>query len=174
MTRSFQNEVPRARVNIALEVNQGGARKKVDLPFKMLVMGDFSHGRAQGHVADRPRIGVHSGNLQAVLKDMAPSLRFSVPDRTSSQDREIPVDLTFEHLKDFSPEAVAARIPSLARLMAMRNLLKEMKSSLLDNTELRRELDRIVRDDEELKALQGQLKRLMPPAEASSPDASEH
>ncbi|MCG5494991.1 type VI secretion system contractile sheath small subunit [Ectothiorhodospira variabilis] len=174
MTRSFQNEVPRARVNIALEVNQGGGRRKVDLPFKMLVMGDFSHGRAQGRVAERPRTVVHSGNLQAVLKDMAPSLRFTVPDRISSQGQEIPVDLTFEHMKDFSPEAVAARVPSLARLMAMRNLLKELKSSLLDNAALRRELDRIVRDDEELKTLQGQLKRLLPPAEASSQDTTEH
>lgn len=37
---SFQNEVPKARVNIKLDLHTGGAQKKVELPLKLMVMGD--------------------------------------------------------------------------------------------------------------------------------------
>ncbi len=44
MADSFQNEIPKARVNITLDVETGGARKKLELPLKMLALGDFSGG----------------------------------------------------------------------------------------------------------------------------------
>ena len=40
MAGSFQNEIPPARVNIKLDIDKGGAQKKTELPFKMLVLGD--------------------------------------------------------------------------------------------------------------------------------------
>ena len=36
MSESFQNEIPRARVNIKLDLVTGGAQKKVELPLKLL------------------------------------------------------------------------------------------------------------------------------------------
>ena len=43
MSESFQNEVPKSRVNIKLDLHTGGAQKKVELPLKLLVVGDFSN-----------------------------------------------------------------------------------------------------------------------------------
>ncbi len=37
---SYQNERPKARVNIRLDLHTGGARKKVELPPSLLVTGD--------------------------------------------------------------------------------------------------------------------------------------
>ena len=42
---SFQNEVPKAHVNIKLDLHTGGAQKKVELPLKLMVMGDYSNPR---------------------------------------------------------------------------------------------------------------------------------
>ncbi|EKT64905.1 type VI secretion system contractile sheath small subunit, partial [Providencia alcalifaciens] len=39
MSDSFQNEVPKARVNIKLELHTGGAQKKMELPLKLLAVG---------------------------------------------------------------------------------------------------------------------------------------
>lgn len=47
MGDSFQNEVPTARVNIKLDLHTGGVQKKVELPLKLLTVGDFSNGREQ-------------------------------------------------------------------------------------------------------------------------------
>ncbi|EHT13850.1 putative component of type VI protein secretion system [Klebsiella sp. 1400] len=36
MADSFQNEVPKARINLKLALHTGGAQKKVELPLKLL------------------------------------------------------------------------------------------------------------------------------------------
>ncbi|KPD38282.1 type VI secretion system contractile sheath small subunit, partial [Yersinia pestis] len=63
--------------------------------------------------------------------------------------------LTFNDMKDFEPENVARQIPQLRALLAMRNLLRDLKSNLLDNATFRRELENILKDDalsDELRA----------------------
>jgi type VI secretion system protein ImpB len=45
MADSFQNEVPKARINLKLDLHTGGASKKMELPLKLLVAGDFSNGQ---------------------------------------------------------------------------------------------------------------------------------
>ncbi|MCG5499362.1 type VI secretion system contractile sheath small subunit [Ectothiorhodospira lacustris] len=162
MTGSFQEEIPRARVNITLDVDGDGSPRRVDLPFKALVIGDFSRGRTQGKVVDRPRVEVSRDNLEAVLQTLAPAIRFTVPNQLESGGGEIPVSLCFQHMRDFRPEAVATRIEPLARLLAMRNLLRELKSSMLDNAAFRRELERIIRDRHDLAALNRDLQTLTP------------
>ena len=52
MSDSFQNEIPRARVNIKLDLVTGGAQKKVELPLKLLAVGDFSNGKARVTLAE--------------------------------------------------------------------------------------------------------------------------
>ena len=72
------------------------------------------------------------------------------------------MDLTFESFKSFKPEAVAQSIPQLNDMLAMRSLLKDLKSNLLDNSKFRRELERIVKNQPELEALMGQLEAIVP------------
>jgi len=161
MADSFQNEVPRARINLSLDVETGGAKKKLELPLKMMVMGDFSNGKTKGRVADRKPIPITKNNLESVMKELAPSLRFTVPNRMADDGSEIPVDLSFDSLKSFHPEAVARQVPELHSLMAMRNLLKDLKSNLLDNSKFRKELEAIVNSRPELEGLRQQLESLL-------------
>jgi type VI secretion system protein ImpB len=167
MAQSFQNEIPKARVNITLDVETGGASKKVDLPFKMLVVGDYSNGKGTGRITERERINITSENLEAVMQELKPSVRYTVPNRIKEGDAELTVDLSFDSLKAFTPESVASNVPELANLIAMRNLLKDLKSNLLDNTRFRRELERIVQTQPELEGLSKELQALV----ASGDDA---
>ncbi|PLR44872.1 type VI secretion system contractile sheath small subunit, partial [Chimaeribacter arupi] len=36
VSSSFQNEIPKARVNIKLDLHTGGAQKKMELPLKLV------------------------------------------------------------------------------------------------------------------------------------------
>jgi type VI secretion system protein ImpB len=59
-SNSFQNEVPKARVNIRLELHTGGAQKKVELPLSRRLQRHYSLAceidpyrlASQGSVAD--------------------------------------------------------------------------------------------------------------------------
>ncbi|CNL52191.1 type VI secretion protein [Yersinia enterocolitica] len=65
-------------------------------------------------------------------------------------------------MKDFEPENVARQIPQLRALLAMRNLLRDLKSNLLDNATFRRELENILKDETLSDELRAELAALAP------------
>jgi type VI secretion system protein ImpB len=159
MSNSYQKEIPKARINLSLNVETGGHQKKLELPLKMLVMGDFSNGKTKGKLAERERINLNKNNFESVMDDLAPSARFDVPNYLAQDGSDLTVDLKFESIKDFQPDSVAQQIPELHSLMAMRNLLKDLKSNLVDNAKFRKELEKIVKNQPELEGLKAELEK---------------
>ncbi|TBL37738.1 type VI secretion system contractile sheath small subunit [Hafnia alvei] len=159
---SFQNEVPKARVNIKLDLHTGGAQKKVELPLKLLVMGDYSNGKEQRPLSERSKIDINKNNFNSVLGEFQPSIKMAVPDTLAGDGTDTAVSLTFNDMKDFEPEQVARQIPQLRALLAMRNLLRDLKSNLLDNANFRRELENILKDDALSDELRAELAALAP------------
>ncbi|WP_278807861.1 type VI secretion system contractile sheath small subunit [Obesumbacterium proteus] len=158
---SFQNEVPKARVNIKLDLHTGGAQKKVELPLKLLVMGDCN-GKEQRPLSERSKIDINKNNFNSVLGEFQPSIKMAVPDTLAGDGTDTAVSLTFNDMKDFEPEQVARQIPQLRALLAMRNLLRDLKSNLLDNATFRRELENILKDDALSDELRAELAALAP------------
>lgn len=72
MSDSFQNEVPKARVNIKLDLHTGGAQKKVELPLKLLAVGDYSHGQDNRALSEREKININKNNFDSVLAEFSP------------------------------------------------------------------------------------------------------
>ncbi|MCA3194538.1 MULTISPECIES: type VI secretion system contractile sheath small subunit [unclassified Cupriavidus] len=160
MSESFQNEVPKARVNIKLDLHTGGAQKKVELPLKLLVMGDYSNGQETRALAERQKVSVNKNNFNAVLADYNPKARIAVENTLAGDGSELPVDLDFTSMDDFKPEMVASRVPELRALMAARNLLRDLKSNLLDNAMFRRELEKILKDPALSERLRADLQQI--------------
>ncbi|MBB4822136.1 type VI secretion system protein ImpB [Pseudomonas alcaligenes] len=161
-SNSFQNEVPKARVNIKLDLHTGGAQKKVELPLKLMLMGDYSNGREARPLSERAKVNINRNNFDSVLADFAPRLKLAVENTLADDDSETSVELAFHRMKDFEPEQVARQIPQLRALLAMRNLLRDLKSNLLDNATFRQELERILKDDALSDELRAELAALAP------------
>ncbi len=75
MADTFQNEVPRARINLKLSLHTGGAQKKVELPLKLLTIGDFSHGKENRPLSEREKINVNKNNFNSVLSEFSPEVK---------------------------------------------------------------------------------------------------
>jgi type VI secretion system protein ImpB len=161
-SNSFQNEVPKARVNIKLDLHTGGAQKKVELPLKLMVMGDYSNGREQRALSARKKVGINKNNFDSVLAEFFPALKLSVANTLVDDAGDTSVELDFQSMKDFEPEQVARQIPQLRALLAMRNLLRDLKSNLLDDATFRHELERILKDDALSNELRTELAALAP------------
>lgn len=166
MAESFQKEIPKARVNITLDVETGGAKKKLELPMKLLVMGDFSNGKTQGRVAERERININKDNFESVMRNLAPQLDIHVENKMNNDGNDIRVQLDVDSIKSLDPEIVAEQIPELHKMLAMRNLLKDLRSNILDNGSLRRELENIVKSRPDLLELKEELDTLVADSEA--------
>jgi len=146
MSHSYQSEIPKARVNIQLSVHTGGAQKKIELPLKLMVVGDYSNGSEQRPVSEREKVNINKNNFDSVLADYAPRVQLSVENTLSNEGGEKDVILCFSQMKDFEPEQIARQIPQLKAMLAMRNLLRDLKANLLDNGTFRKELEKILLD----------------------------
>ncbi|HDE1655159.1 TPA: type VI secretion system contractile sheath small subunit, partial [Klebsiella pneumoniae] len=118
-------------------LHTGGAQKKVELPLKLLTIGDFSHGKENRPLSEREKINVNKNNFNSVLSEFSPEVNLSVPNTLAGNGEEKNVRLRFTDIKDFEPEQVARQIPQLRAMLAMRNLLRDLKSNLLDNATFR-------------------------------------
>jgi type VI secretion system protein ImpB len=161
MAGSFQNEIPAARINLKLDVGKGGAKKKLELPLKMLVMGDFSFQKHSERVAEREKVSIDKNNFGQVMESMGLELGYQVDNKLTGEGG-MDVKLAMKSMDSFRPENVAKSIPALSRLLAARNLLKDLKSNLLDNREFRKRLEEIIKDPNAVKSLQAELKKLLP------------
>lgn len=164
MSDSFQNEVPKARVNLTLDLHTGGARKKVELPLKLVVMGDYSNGKEQCPLSEREKININNNNFNSVLADINPVVNLCVENTVAGQGNKDDLTLSFGSMADFEPEQVARQIPQLCAMLAMRNLLRDLKSNLLDNATFRKELEIILKDPSLSETLRGELSALAPQA----------
>jgi len=164
MSNSFQEEIPKARVNIKLDLHTGGAQKKVELPLKLMVMGDYSNGKAARPLSEREKVNINKNNFNSVLAEFSPSLNLTVENTLAGDHSEENVSLNFNEMKDFEPEQVARQIPQLRAMLAMRNLLRDLKSNLLDNATFRKELETILKDPSLSNELRSELNALAPKA----------
>ncbi|MGF6562665.1 type VI secretion system contractile sheath small subunit [Erwinia aphidicola] len=162
MSSSYQNEIPKARVNIKLDLHTGNASKKMELPLKLLVTGDFSNGQEQRVLSEREKVNVNKNNFDSVLAEFSPSLNISVENTLAGDGSEENVKLTFSNMKDFTPEQVARQIPQLKAMLAMRNLLRDLKANLLDNVTFRKELETILKNPALSDELRSELSALAP------------
>ncbi len=173
MTASFQNEIPAARINLKLDVGKGDSKKKIELPLKLLVMGDFSQKERTTRIADRERVSVDKNNFGQVMSNMNLELSFSVKNCISGEG-ELPVELKIDSMDSFRPEVIVKSIPVLSRLLAARNLLKDLKSNLLDNREFRKRLEEILRDPQSVQNLMSELRSIVPEIEDKSTSNSQN
>ncbi len=161
MARSFQNEKPPARINLFLEVQTGGALVKKELPLRMLMLGDYTGREDSTPVEDREIINVNKDNFDSVLKSMNLNAEYTIPDRLKGGDEEMKVNLSFEDMKSFEPEQVVKQVPVLTRMMAMRNLLQDLRNRVVSVGQFRKELEKIAKDKEALTKLSEELDKFV-------------
>jgi len=120
-----RNRAP--RVQIEYDVELYGSEKKVHLPFVQGVMADLAGNpeEALPAVADRKFMEFDVDNFDDRMKAMKPRAAFRV-DNTLTGDGQLSVDLTFDSMDDFSPDAVARKVDSLNKLLEARTQLSNL------------------------------------------------
>lgn len=147
-----RNRAPRVQIEYELEVY--GSRKKIQLPFVMGVMADLS-GKPEEplpEVADRKFLEIDVDNFDDRMKAMKPRAAFRVKN-TLTGEGELPVDLTFENMDDFSPAAVARKIEPLAKLLEARTQLQNLLTYMDGKTDAERLIGRLLNDPALMQSL---------------------
>ena len=139
---------PRERVNIVYRPATGDAQEEVELPLKVLVMGDFTLKPDDRPVEEREPINIDKDNFNEVLKAQNINLSVNVSNKLSGEpDDEMSVSLKFDSLKDFGPEAIAKNTPELNRLLELREALTSLKGPLSNIPEFRKKIQELAKDE---------------------------
>lgn len=141
---SFQSMVPPTRIGIKLEVDKEGATEEIELPLRLLILGDFTMKEDPTEIQLRKPKSINKDNFDAIMQDMNLGLSFSVPNRLANDGTELAVDLNFESMKDFEPGRVAEQIPALKRLLQARTLLEDLKARVKTKPEIRKSLQALI------------------------------
>jgi len=83
---------------------------------------------------------------------MKPRVAFQVPN-TLTGEGNIPVDITFESMADFSPGAIAKKVEPLAKLLEARTQLSNLLTYMDGKGGAEQLLSKVLGDQELLKSL---------------------
>ena len=147
-----RNRAP--RVQIEYDVELYGAEKKVQLPFIIGVMSDLAGKpeEALPSVGDRKFLEIDVDNFDARMKAMKPRVAFSVPN-TLTGEGNLAVDLTFQSMDDFSPDAIARRVAGLDKLMEAREQISNLMTYMDGKVGAEELLNKVLADPALLQSL---------------------
>lgn len=159
MSDNFEREIPKARISISVDSQASGASERTELPLKLLVLGDYSAGQATDALAVRKKIDINKTNFNAVITKLNPRIEVELATKRAADNRDSSVTLSFKAMKDFEPDNVARQIPEVQRLIAMRNLLSDLKLNWLGDVAFRNHLELILKDQSLSASLKADLSR---------------
>jgi type VI secretion system protein ImpB len=149
------------RVNISYEVETGDAIEMKELPFVMGVLGDFTGQPTEPlpKLKERSFVELTPDNFDQVLAGMKPHVAFSVKNTLSEDPNaaQLRVDLNFQSMDDFSPEAVARQVGPLRELLELRTKLADLRGRLEGNDKLDDILQNTLKDADKMKRLKEEM-----------------
>ncbi|QHG65092.1 type VI secretion system contractile sheath small subunit [Pseudomonas putida] len=157
MSKNTNSVAPKERINIRYVPATGGEQAEVELPHKMLVIGDFGLDDSRA-LEDRPVLRIDKHSFDSVLEEAQVSLNLSVPSQLDTDsDTELAVSLQFASIKDFGPDRIARQVPELNRLIELREALVALKGPLGNVPAFRRQLQQLLDDDQGRQRLAQEL-----------------
>lgn len=155
---SIQKRLQRVRpprVQLTYDVEIGDAIEQKELPFAMGVLGDFSGNplNAQPKLKDKKFVSVDLDNFDEVMSAMAPRAVYRVPNKLTEKGGEFAVELNFNSIDDFRPEAVVQQVDPLNKLLEARTKLADLRNKLAGNEVLEDILSDVLRSTEKLEML---------------------
>jgi type VI secretion system protein ImpB len=149
------------RVNL-LYKSTTGDQSESELPFKVLIMGDFTHTGEQPILNEREAIEVNSDNLDAVITTLEPKIEITVKETFKGEEgARIPIQLKINSLKDFEPQRLVENIAPLRQILDLRKSLLNARKILSNNPNLVKEIQDILDDKTKREKVQEELSKII-------------
>jgi type VI secretion system protein ImpB len=148
---------PKERINISYRPANTPSSEKVELPFKVMVLGKFSTETPEDTLIDRQPVNINKANFDDVVKSVNVNLDFMVKNRLVTDGDDLNVNLNIAGMKDFAPDSILENVPELKKTIELRNALKALKGPIGNVPSLRKTLKVLLENDEKRDQLKKEL-----------------
>lgn len=149
---------PKERVNITYKAHTGDVAVDVELPNKLLVVGDFTMREDDDEVQERDTLEVNAANFNEVMAKQNLKVDMVVDNKiTGEEDSDIVVSLDIKNIRDFEPENVVKKVPELNSLLELRDALTFLKGPLGNIPAFKKQLEQLLGDDATRAKLMSEL-----------------
>lgn len=138
---------PKERVNIVYKSTTGDQSEDVELPLKLLMIGDYTGKSSDETVEDRAPVNIDKDNFDNVMAGFNLSLDMNVGNTLSEEDDDMAVHIDIKSMKDLTPDSVAKQVPELESMIEMRKALLALKGPLGNVPAFRKAIQNILNDD---------------------------
>lgn len=159
---AIQNDLPRSRITLTYKTTVNGTVQKVNLPLRLMVIGDFSagqHKESEKDLDSRPMRSITGNNLSTVMNDLSFSLTLSDVTNRIDDSGPLQVNLPMTSMRSFSPDEIAKHVPQLKALLLMRQLVQELQGQIDNQSGLKKEIQQLFADKDALAALKKELEQ---------------
>ena len=149
---------PKERINIKYVPATCDQQAEIELPLKMLVVGDYKGHPEDTPIEEREIVSIDKNNFQSALKASDLNIETSVKNRLVDEDDvDLPVKLSFKSLSDFAPDSIAQQVPELKKLIELREALQALKGPLGNIPAFRDRIQELIGSEESRDKLLAEL-----------------
>jgi len=150
---------PKERVNIVYKPATGNAQEEVELPLKILMLGDYTGRKDDTPLEERKPISVDKDNFNEVMAKQGLEVAVNVKNKLDDKPDagEMAVKLKFKSLADFGPEGVVNQVPELKQLLELRAALTALKGPLGNTPAFRKKIQALLGDGDARQKLMKEL-----------------
>lgn len=150
---------PKERINVTFKPATGNAQEEIELPLKLMVLGDFTQRADDRKIEERKPISIDKNSFDEVLAKQELSLSLGVPNRLNDEalDEDLAVQLKINSIKDFNPASLVEQVPELKKLMELRDALVALKGPLGNAPAFRKAIESVLSDGDSRERVLGEL-----------------
>ena len=159
MSGKESSVAPKERINVTFKPSSGEGLDELELPLKLMMMGDYTLKTDDRKIEDRKSININKNNFNEVLEKHNLSLDLQVPNRLSDdvKDEELAIKLQFQSMKDFDPASLVQQVPEMKALMELRDALVALKGPLGNVPSFRKAIEEVLTNQESREKVLAEL-----------------
>lgn len=148
---------PKERINISYKPAVGNAKEGVELPFKLLVLGEFTNQPSDLTIEEKKLVNINKHNFSDVMESMDLKLDFTVDNTLTDAGDSIDVSLNINELSDFEPDSIVEQVDELKKILQLRDALKALKGPIGNSPQMRKHIQALLADESSRDKLKKEL-----------------
>lgn len=159
MSGKESSVAPKERINVTFKPSSGDGLDELELPLKLMMMGDYTLKADDRKIEDRKAININKNNFNEVLEKHNLNLELQVPNRLTDEttDEELAIKLQFQSMKDFDPASLVQQVPEMKALMELRDALVALKGPLGNVPSFRKAIEEVLTNQESREKVLAEL-----------------